>query len=132
MKDKIEKLANSLVLTSHNHVADKDFIGRIEDISLEILEKVIGVKSDAMGFLNLRLEKEFRLVEIYNGIVQELDIILNTAHELALRKPYSSHVIHEPLEDVVREIIKELVDKSGFDDLWVMPEIEKSKFYVEN
>ncbi len=131
MQDKIERLASSIVAESKNRPADKDFVARTEDISLEILEAIIGEKSDAMGFLNLRLEKEFRLVEIYNGIVQELNAIFNTAHGLALRKSHSAYVTHESLEDVVREIIEELVDNSEFKDLWVRPEIKKSEFYVE-
>jgi hypothetical protein len=131
MIGEIEKLAHSLAETSKNHIMDKDFIGRTEDVLLEILEEVLAEKIEEMGFLNLRLEKEFRLVEIYNEIVRELDIILNTAHEIASRKTWSIHVTHEPLEDIIREIIKELIDKSGFEDLWVKPKVESSQFYIE-
>jgi hypothetical protein len=120
MNDKIEKLANSMVARARvRNGLDKVFIEDTENIAVNTLDKLMEAKIDEYGFLNLTTEREFRLTQIFNSIIQELNQILDAAHVIALEKKRKGSLSPaEPIEDIIEIIVKELIEKSCLIDLW--------------
>jgi hypothetical protein len=112
MNDMIEKLADSMVARARiRNKLDEIFIGDTEDIAVNALEESMMLKIDEYGFTNLTTEREFRLTQIFNSIVEELNQILNAAHVIASKKKGKGCLSPaEPVEDVIGKIIGELIE----------------------